>query len=149
MGRIPTAVVAHDFDQDGRPDLVTTNSASDDITVLLSGSEGLPSLMLSTEDLMFHSNTQTTSSEGQGIRISNIGLGTLKINKISLSGPEPEAFSVNDEQCRQQVLSSGRECVVNIRFISMLTGSHQAELTIWDNAPGGPRSIRLSGTREN
>ncbi len=149
VGRTPTSVMAHDFDLDGRPDIVTTNSVSDDVTVLLSGAEGLPSRILSTENLMFQSNGHTVRHSVQSIRISNIGLGALKIHKISLTGRAPESFFFSDEQCRQQVLPSGTGCIVNVRFIATLPGNHHAELTIWDNAPGGPRSIQLSGTREN
>ena len=146
VGATPTSLAVKDFDRDGLPDLVTANSDSNDVSILLSGSEGIPSITLSTDAVAFDDHGQRRERQVKTVTVSNVGLGPLKITNIVLEGRDPWAFSVRDGECRGATLTTGKLCALQIDYTSQTPGNHQARITILDNAPGGPRFVTLSGT---
>jgi len=92
VGATPSSLVIEDFDRDTLPDLVTANSSSNSISVLLSGGGGIPLSSVSAETLVFQVTSKDQNREPQPIRLSNIGLGPLRIVEVNLIGQDPEAF---------------------------------------------------------
>lgn len=145
VGATPTSVGVEDFNGDGLPDVVTTNSASHDVSVLLNGKALIPSINLSADAVQFVENTHASDGSGQLLTVSNVGLGPLKITDVVLDGPDSQSFSMMDGTCSGTTLTTGKLCSVHIRFAGNESRPYHAQLTIWDNAPGGPRIVTLSG----
>ncbi|MCY3956541.1 MAG: FG-GAP-like repeat-containing protein [Nitrospira sp.] len=144
VGKVPTAMGIEDFDHDGLPDIVTANSGSDDVSILLNGKAVIPSISLSADTIRFAADVDAPARRTLQLTISNVGLGPLSIDDIALEGSR--AFSVDRESCTGATLTTGELCVLPVHFQSTAPGVHQALLRIFDNAPGGPRIVTLSGT---
>ena len=145
VGGTPSSLVIEDFDRDGLPDLVTADSNSDAVSVLLSGGGGIPLPSVSAESLVFQVNNRDQGRQPQLVRLSNIGLGPLRVVAINLIGQDPEAFAVMEDQCAGTTLGTGDFCIMQIAFTSESQGSHTATMTILDNASGSPRVVTLKG----
>ncbi len=143
VGAVPTAMGIEDFDNDGLPDIVTANSGSDDVSILLSGKAVIPSINLSADTIRFAEDFDAPAQRTLQLTVSNVGLGSLNIADIVLEGSQ--AFSVDQESCAGATLTTGELCALHIHFKSTAPGMHQALLRIFDNAPGGPRIVTLSG----
>ena len=143
VGKVPTAMGIEDFDNDGLPDIVTANSGSDDVSILLSGKAVIPSISLSSDAIRFSEDVDTPARRTRQLTVSNVGLGSLSIDDIVLEGSL--AFSIDRESCVGATLTTGKFCALPIHFKSTAPGMHQALLRIFDNAPGGPRIVILSG----
>ena len=148
VGGTPSSLLVEDFDRDGLPDLVTTDTNSDAVSVLLSGGGGVPLPSVSAESLVFQVMSPDHGREPQLVRLSNIGLGPLRVVAINLIGPNPESFAVMEDQCAGATLRTGDYCVMQIAFTSESQGSHSATMTILDNAGGSPRVVTLKGIIE-
>ncbi len=148
VGLTPTSQILQDVDQDGAPDIMVANSGSNSVSVLLTGSAGVPSVVLSTDSLNFGILGQGASQETKTLSLSNVGLGPLIISKVIVNGDQGSLFEVSNQECIGQTLATGKVCHVSITFQSGTPGAHFAEMKIWDNAPGGPRIVTLSGTVE-
>ena len=148
MGMTTTSVAVEDFNGDGWPDVVATNSDSHDVSVLLSGKAIIPSTNLSVEAVQFPKSDLQKEQSSKRLTVSNVGLGPLTISSVVLEGPDSESFSIEDGTCSGTILSTGRLCSLQIGFEGHESRSYHAQLTIWDNAPGGPRVVTLSGNSE-
>jgi hypothetical protein len=148
VGAAPSAVAVEDFDQDQFPDLATASTNVDGVSVLLSGGGAIPLPTLSTDALVFEmeSGQQTSPSfSHQMVRLSNIGLGLLKIMEVGITGSEADAFAVADNTCADVTLHTGDSCTLQVGFAPHNQGTHDATLMIQDNASGSPRRIVLKG----
>ncbi len=148
VGATPSAVVVEDFDQDQFPDLATASTNVDGVSVLLSGDGAIPLPSLSTDVMVFEmaSGQEANSSfSPHMMRVSNIGLGLLKIVEVKITGNEADAFSVADNTCADVTLHTGDSCTLQIGFAPHEPGTHHAMLTIHDNASGSPRRVVLKG----
>lgn len=146
VGSTPSSMVVEDFDGDTYPDLATANSASNDVSVLLSGGGAVPSATLSPDILAFQEEKGTRRRKPQTVVLANIGLGPLTITQVALGGDDPHAFTVTDNTCAHVTLTTGKFCTMQVRLTSESPGSHTAMVSIVDNAPGGPRVVKLRGT---
>ena len=149
VGATPAAVVAQDFDQDQFPDLATPNTNADSVSVLLSGGGAIPLPSMSTDALVFEiesdHNTPAPSSPQQMVRLSNIGLGLLRVVDIAISGTGAGAFSMAENTCTDVTLHTGDSCTLQVAFTAKSQGTHHATLTIQDNGNGSPRLVVLKG----
>lgn len=145
VGATPSSVVAEDFDQDQFPDLATANTNADGVSVLLSGGGAIPLPSMSTDLLEFEMDIGQNQPSAQMIRLSNIGLGLLKIVKVGITGKSAETFSVAENTCAGVTLHTGESCTLHVGFAPHDQGTHHATLTIQDNASGSPRLIALKG----
>lgn len=145
VGATPTSVGVEDFNGDGLPDVVTTNSDSHDVWILLNGKATIPSINLSTDAVQFADEDVQDEPSAKLLTVANVGLGPLTIRKVVLEGPDSQSFSINDGACLGTTLTTGKLCSVHIRFAGDEPRPYHAQLTIWDNAPGGPRVVTLSG----
>ncbi|MGD9850979.1 MAG: FG-GAP-like repeat-containing protein [Nitrospirales bacterium] len=145
VGATPSAVVVEDFDQDQFPDLATASTNSDGVSVLLSGGGAIPLPSVSTDALVFEADTRYGLSSPKMVRLSNIGLGLLKIVDVGISGNGAGAFSVAENTCAGVALRTGDSCTLQVGFAPPDQGSHHATLNIQDNASGSPRRVALKG----
>ncbi|MGB0909793.1 MAG: FG-GAP-like repeat-containing protein [Nitrospirales bacterium] len=146
VGAAPSSAIVEDFDLDQLPDLATTDSNSDAISVLLSGGGAIPLPSMSTDFLVFETDSVQSDSPEQIVRLSNIGLGPLEVVKIEVVGRNPESFSVTNNQCAKATLPTGKSCTMHISFSSGSQGSHTATIRVLDNGSGSPRVVALKGT---
>jgi hypothetical protein len=79
------------------------------------------------------------------VRLSNIGLGLLRIVDLAISGTGAEAFSMTDNTCADVTLHTGDSCILQVGFTAKSQGTHHATLTIQDNGNGSPRLVVLKG----
>ncbi len=145
VGATPSAVVVEDFDQDQFPDLATASTNSDGVSVLLSGGGAIPLPSVSTDHLVFEVPTGHGGPDPKIVRLSNIGLGLLKIVDVEISGNGAGAFSVAENTCAGVALRTGDSCTLQVGFAPPDQGSHHATLNIQDNASGSPRRVALKG----
>jgi hypothetical protein len=145
VGATPSAVAVEDFDQDQFPDLATASTNADGVSVLLSGGGSIPLPSVSTDALEFEVDTGGQRPSAQMVRLSNIGLGLLKIVDVGITGNGANAFSLADNSCVGVSLHTGDSCTLQVGFAPQDQGSHHAILTIKDNASGSPRRVSLKG----
>lgn len=145
VGATPSAVAVGDFDQDQVPDLATASTNADGVSVLLSGGGAVPLPSVSTDALVFEVDSGHDQPSAQMVRLSNIGLGLLKILDVAITGNDSDVFSVADTTCARVTLHTGDSCTLQVAFTPKIHGTHYATLTIQDNASGGPRRVALKG----
>jgi hypothetical protein len=148
VGATPAAVIVADFDQDQFPDFATADTNVDGVSVLLSGGGAIPLPSVSTDTLVFEKDEGSSPSvlqTSQEVRLSNIGLGLLRVDTIEISGSGAEAFAMLDNRCRDITLHTGESCIMQVGFRGEHSGTHHATLTIQDNASGSPRYVTLKG----
>jgi Abnormal spindle-like microcephaly-assoc'd, ASPM-SPD-2-Hydin len=114
--------------------------------VLLSGGGAIPLPSMSTDLLEFAMDSGHRQPSAQVIRLSNIGLGLLKIVQVEITGQSSESFSVADNTCAGVSLHTGESCTLHVDFAPHDNGTYHATLTIRDNASGSPRLVALKGT---
>ena len=120
----------------------------DAVSVLLSGGGAIPLPSVSTDRLVFEKDESSSSSAlqtSQEVRLSNIGLGLLRVDTIEISGSGAEAFTMRDNTCKGMTLHTGDSCIMQVGFTSQDSGIHHATLIIQDNASGSPRQVTLTG----
>ncbi len=149
VGATPAAVIVADFDQDQSPDFATASTNTDGISVLLSGGGTIPLPSLSTDALFFENDKNVHRRRGETsskiIRLSNIGLGRLRIFSMIIAGTGAEVFSLQDNTCVGKSLDTGESCTARVVFADNKNGTHHGTLTIQDNANGSPRRVTLKG----
>lgn len=148
VGATPAAVIVADFDQDQFPDFATAGTNVDGVSVLLSGGGAIPLPSVSTDFLEFKKDEDSSSltvQTSKEVRLSNIGLGPLRVDTLEISGSGAEAFSIKDNTCQDLTLHTGDSCLIQVEFTSQQTGTYHATLTIQDNASGSPRHVTLKG----
>jgi hypothetical protein len=101
---------------------------------------GQPAVSLTSTTLTFAAQAVGTFSTAQSATLKNTGGGTLKISSIGRSGDFYEG-----NNCPSS-LAAGASCTVSVRFSPTSTGPRSGVVTIWDNAPGSPHKLSLSGT---
>jgi hypothetical protein len=139
-GNEPIGIAVADFNQDGRLDLVASNSEDNTISVLLQ----VPSVTLSSASLAFGSQNIGSSSAPQAVVLSNNGSATLSISSIAVTGSSSSQFSQTNN-CASS-LAAGSNCTISVTFSPTSMGTWSANLTITDNAPGSTQNVGLLGT---
>jgi hypothetical protein len=127
--------IAADLDGDSQPDLVAVNPFAASISAFLN----LSAIALRPDRLSFPSVLVGASSAPQSVTVYNPGIFPLRMPSISMAGD----FSQTNT-CGSNVPSSVN-CVVTVTFTPTSGGPRSGAATINDNAPGGKRSISLTG----
>lgn len=149
VGETPSGLIVRDFDRDGHLDLATADSSSNGVSVLLNGQVVLPLPNLSAEALVFELSDKEKQGRRRTLRVSNVGLGSLKVLTVNVHGQDSTVFSLYSNQCEGVTLRTGDFCTIEITFSAQSPGKYRAEMTIVDNANGGPRSVILQGVRRS
>jgi archaellum component FlaF (FlaF/FlaG flagellin family) len=143
------AIVAGDFNGDGKLDFAVTNAfrAGESVTTATTVLQGLfPVLTASPSSLLFANQTFDTTSPPQTVTVTNNGSAAVSIaaSGIAIAGAYPADFSQTNN-CAV-TLAPGDTCSINVTFAPAGNGPDTATLTITDGAPGSPQTIGLSGT---
>jgi len=127
--------------------LVTLSAA----TILLAGCGGgsntgggnpqsAPIASLSPSSLSFGSENVGSTSTAQSVTLTNTGNASLSVIGIATSG------DFNQTNTCGNSVNAGANCIIQITFTPMATGTRSGMLTVSDNAAGSPQTAQLSGT---
>ena len=117
----------------------TDNAANSPQVVALSGVGVSPAVTLSPAKLVFHTQVVFTTSPSQTATLTNTGLGTLGIAKISVSGP-----FLQTNTCGKSVVA-GASCTFTVTFKPTTIGKSTGDISITDNAGNSPQTVAVSG----
>ena len=107
--------------------------------------EGAPALFANPPALDFGRWPLGDEGEPLAIRLENSGSIPLDIEELTVENSPEEDFAVHPEACASARLPPGEGCEVSVAFIPQRRGTRSARLRISSSAPGGPRSVLLSG----
>lgn len=65
---------------------------------------------------------------------------------MRVTGANADAFLVAADGCGGETVLVGQSCTVRVRFAPTGSGAHSAVLRVADDAPGGERTVTLTGT---
>ena len=141
------AIVAGDFNGDGKMDFVLTNflstkNTASTVTVLLQGS--FPSFSGTPNPLVFPDQALNTTSASQAITLTNGGLAPFSISSVQLAGANPGQFSQTNNCI--VTLAPGATCQVSLTFAPTQQGSPTAVVSVTDDAPGSPQAISVQAS---
>jgi hypothetical protein len=126
--------------------LIVNNTASNPVTVALSGSTSAPVLNLSSVSLSFPLMVAGSASTPQVVTLTNNGTVPVTLGSIAIGGSNPSAFSITTNTCGSSLAVSGN-CAVTINFASATTATDTATLTIANSAStGGSATVALTGS---
>jgi len=108
-----------------------------------------PAVSLSDSAVDFGTVIKGVSSATRSVTVTNAGGSDLAITSIAASGDFTATFTSGDfttgNACGA-TLHAGNTCTVTLGFTPTATGVRTGVLTIFDNAPGAPHTVSLTGT---
>jgi hypothetical protein len=128
-------LVAPDVNNDGAPDLVTTNSTNHGLSMYRS----LPIVAVGTAD--FDDTATGSRSLERTIAVRNRGSAPLAINAATIGGPGSADFSETADECTGATVPRGGSCDVTVRFAPTVTGIRAANLTVDPTDPALANAI--------
>lgn len=100
---------------------------------------GVPVVRLSRTSVSYPFQAIDSASAPQSVTLTNVGLGPLRIGRVTVSGDFEQSNSCG------AVVAPAASCSLDVRFKPSAAGARSGAVTIDDNAPGGPHTIALSG----
>lgn len=119
---------------------IADNATASPQSVSLTGVGVLPAVMFSPASLAFPTQIVFTTSAAETVKLTNSGLGILKITKVAVTGPFAQT-----NNCGSTVNPSA-SCTLTVTFKPTTTGTLTGSIAITDNAPNSPQNVTLSGT---
>jgi hypothetical protein len=126
-----------DFNGDGKPDLVLSDTVRNNLVVLLN--TGVVSFSPTTP-LNFKKQKAGTTSAGQTVKLTNTGKTALTISSMKATGQ----FGMTST-CGTSV-PAGANCTISVTFSPKTQGAMSGTISIRDSASSKPQVIELSGT---
>jgi hypothetical protein len=167
-GASPSSIAIGDFNGDGGLDLVTANNNSVNASVLLEapkvtlacGASHPPGTTCTIAPLPGYAASLSFGSEPAGgavgpmtLTLTNSGNLTLTVTSLGVaSGAANFAVDPTTTACGAVPfvppynLSAGANCTIGVNFTPTSQGLHGGLIQIYDNAPGSPQNITLTGT---
>ena len=139
-GAYPEFLVAADFNRDGKLDLATGafNEVSGADVLLQS------SVTFSTSLISFPYTPVGRSSDPVTVTLTNIGVQTLNIAGVAITGTDKADFSVAS-RCGMHLLPQA-SCELQVTFTPTNYHFRTAGLTISDNSAGPAQTVQLQGS---
>ncbi len=100
------------------------------ISAEVRGSGGEPSLVGDPSGYDFGNPVVGTPGGATAIGITNVGLAPAVIGDISITGVNPEDFTVTDDRCRRRTVNPGSTCTVEVSFTPTDDGPRSASLLV-------------------
>ncbi|MDT5011669.1 MAG: trimeric autotransporter adhesin, partial [Mycobacterium sp.] len=144
VGFTPTAVGAR-----AATITVSDNEGQDVQTIALAGVGQAPpaAITLSATSVDFGTQTPGVRSPSRFVTVTNSGGQPLTFSALSADGAAPGDFSGDIGTCLHPV-APGASCQLGASFDPTASGSRTATLHFYDNAPGSPQAITLTGVGE-
>ena len=98
-----------------------------------------PNVTLSTKSLTFATQLVGTTSPARPVTLSNYGTEKLDITSIVASGDFSESNNCGSS------LPPGGYCTIDVTFTPTRPGNRTGTMSITDNAPNSPQTVRLKG----
>ena len=100
---------------------------------------------LSPASVNFGNQAIDTTSTVRTVTIKNVNTGysILELNSIKVSGNSD--FKISSSTCGA-TLTAGMGCKVSVTYTPTVLGAESATLNVFDNAPGSPQKVPMSGT---
>jgi len=121
---------------------IIDNATGSPHTVSLSG-QGLtsaPSDVVSPSSLVFLGQLLGTQSSAQSFTITNTGNAPVTVYRVQDTPEFPSSLYCPTIQ------QAGGYCTISVAFAPAAAGTRTATLLIFDNTPGSPHSVSVSGT---
>jgi len=114
---------------------------------ITSYSSAQPNITASPTSNSFGSVAIGNSSPPLVVTISNTGSEDLTLGTLSITGTDATEFSIDTDNCSDQILASSETCTVELSFSPTSEGAKSANLSIPSNDPDeNPLNIPLTGT---
>ena len=95
--------------------------------------------------LAFANQNVATTSAPQAITVTDTGTLPLVVSGVTVTGTDAALFTATPAAGCASVAPAS-SCTVNVTFAPTTAGAKVATVTITDNAPGSPHTVRLTGT---
>jgi hypothetical protein len=133
------------------PSATGTRNATLDVAsqqVALSGNGVQANASVTPSSATFGSQPTNTTSNPTTITLTNTGSGTLTYSNTTVTGADPNDFSVGDGNCASAAFlaPNGGACTITVQFVPTATGHRSASIVVHDNAPSGTQTVTVSGT---
>jgi hypothetical protein len=140
----PGFVLAADMNAAGKQDVIMGGGAIPGVFVLINITNPVTVNLVPTS--LSFSEPVGVSSQPSVAHLTNTGSLNLTISSIQITGADRGDFSMTTG-CAP-TFPPNDSCKFNITFTPTAYGNRNAFLTITDNAPNSPQSVRLSGFGE-
>ncbi len=114
-------------------------------SIPLNGTAPGASALLTPASLTFGNQTEGSTSTPWTVNLTNNSSTTLSIASRSIGGADAAAFSIQGQTCGA-TLAGNSSCSYSITFTPSGVRSFAATFSVFDDAPGSPQSIPLTGT---
>jgi hypothetical protein len=125
---------------------ITVNDNAGQQQVPLTGTGQGPAATLSPASLTFVNQAVGTTSSPQTVTVTNSGNTTLTITSIKITGAGSGNFAQTNN-CG--TLSAGSACTIKATFTPTSANTFTASISIYDNLPGSPQSVLLTGSTQS
>src|SRR6266567_2709167 len=102
-----------------------------------------PVVSISPTSLTFGNQQVGTNSAIQTITLSNTGNSPLSISTMLIAGSNAKDFS-QTHTCTHS-LPAGASCTISVTFTPTQPGTRSKVFEVFDNAPGSPQTVSLTG----
>ena len=106
---------------------------------------GTPIAKLTPNSISFGTVTQGSTVAAQVVTLSSSGTGPLHITSVASAGTNASDFGVTNN-CTAPSYAVGATCTIGVSFSPLATGARVAFITVTDDAPNSPQTIKLSAT---
>jgi hypothetical protein len=96
--------------------------------------------------LSFGNQTVGTKSAPQVVTLTNIGVSTLNLSMVLITGANSKDFTRTTTCSPSVPLTQGQTCTITVTFSPTAKGSRSANINVTDNGGGSPQLVPLTGT---
>jgi hypothetical protein len=121
-----------------------TNDSTSPQTVALSGIG--TGVRFTPSSVVFAPVTKGTQATPVPVTITNAGTRTITFTNATLTGTNSPDFSTDAGNPPCGSILPGKTCTFNMFFTPSKVGAEKATYKVFDNSPGSPQSLALSGT---
>ena len=122
--------------------LISSATSSPDSITLDGNGISAYALKANTGSIYFNNQQVNTTSQAKQIILTNSGTSSLSFSGIAI----PTGFTVTQDNCTGQTITSGNSCTILVNFIPNQLGFISGNFLINSNHPNNPYTILVYGT---